>query len=94
LSCIKKVKTWRKVWQPISPIDKASGMGEVLEIMSLLEAARRCGGSSRALEVQASRLVALWLAVGECGAYRAAWRAWVRTLPRCIGGAYGVHRHT
>ena len=77
---IKKLETWRKVWQSRSPRGKASGMGEVLVVMSLLEAVRRCGGSSRALELRASRLVALWVAVGECGAYRAAWRAYLRLI--------------
>ena len=55
-------------------------MFEVVKVMSLLQEARRLGVSSRALELRASRLVALWLAVGECGAYRAAWRAYLRAI--------------
>ena len=60
------------------------GMSEVLLVMSLLERARALGLACGRAEVQASRLVKLWLAVGECRAYRAAWAAYLRELA-CIG---------
>jgi hypothetical protein len=55
-------------------------MSEVLLVMSLLERARAQGLACNRAEVQASRLVSLWLAVGECRAYRVAWAAYLREL--------------
>ena len=52
----------------------------MLLIMSLLQKARAEGLACERLEVMASRLVMLWGMVGECGAYRAAWAAYLREL--------------
>ena len=59
-------------------------MSEIVLVMSLLQRARAEGLACERLEVMASRLVVLWGMVGECGAYRAAWAAYLRELA-CIG---------
>ena len=65
-------------------------MSEVVLIMSLIQWARVGEYASKRLENQAVLLVKLWLAVGECGAYRAARLAFIRELKEagrgdCLG---------
>jgi len=55
--------------------------------MSLVQSARLGEYASKRLENRAVLLVRLWLAVGECGAYRAARLSFFREFQEAARGA-------
>lgn len=62
-------------------------MSEVLFVMSLIQSARLGEYASKRLENKAVLLVRLWLAVGECRAYRAARLSFIREFQEAARGA-------
>jgi hypothetical protein len=66
-------------------------VSEIVLLLSLLQWADLRGHSTKRLIYKGNRLISLWLAVGDCGAYRAAEQSFFREFQEAAGELAGVY---